>query len=358
MAGRAGSGSTGGAGRWIRSGALVGAGVAIGGTWLAQHRMAARAVAAPEDLEAEGLAMPDDLVHHFVDTDDGGRIDVVERGDGPALLLLHGVTLSCATWVNQLRELAAGFRVLAMDQRGHGRSSVGSDGFGEPGHWASARVGGAPAMRRLAADVAAVIGALDLDTVIVVGHSMGGMVTLQLAHDAPDELRSKIAGLALVATTAGPLAPLPGWTRAVGMIEPLARRSVLAMGRRSDGHLLRQGDAGYWASRIAFGPSPSVAQVRYAESMITEMDAGSMADLLGALAGFNLSGNLAEIETPSLVVVGTHDRLTPPGHARRLVASLPDAEMVDLARCGHMVMLERPRELDRLLGEFAGKLAA
>jgi pimeloyl-ACP methyl ester carboxylesterase len=56
------------------------------------------------------------------------------------------------------------------------------------------------------------------------------------------------------------------------------------------------------------------------------------------------------------VVVGSHDRLTPPRHAVRTAGALAHSELVELPRCGHMPMVERRREFARLLEEFAAKL--
>jgi pimeloyl-ACP methyl ester carboxylesterase len=98
-------------------------------------------------------------------------------------------------------------------------------------------------------------------------------------------------------------------------------------------------------------------QVRFLESMLAEATQPTMEGLLESLARVNLSGLLGSIDLPTLVTVGTHDRLTPPWHSRRLETRLPDARLVELARCGHMPMLERRREFDRLLEEHALKVS-
>ena len=71
---------------------------------------------------------------------------------------------------------------------------------------------------------------------------------------------------------------------------------------------------------------------------------------------FDVSQAIGTIDVPVLVVVGSHDRLTPPRHARRTAAALAQAQLVELPRCGHMPMLERRREFSRLLDEFASKV--
>ncbi len=333
--------------------AAAGTSAVVLGALAIEHRLAAAAVASEADMEAAGLVLPDDLVHHDVHTDDGGMIHVVERGEGPAIILLHGVTLTHETWVHQLRHLADSYRVLALDQRGHGRSVPGSDFFDAPARWPSGP--GARAMKRMAADVVSVMDALEVDRALLVGHSMGGMVTLQLLHDAPDEVGKRIAGMALVATTAGPFLGVPGFARALEATTPLTRHSLEALDRRSM-RLLPTRDLAYWSTRLAFGADAPAVQVRFAEKMINSMSPGVMARLLGDVAGFDLSSGLASIEQPASVVVGTHDRLTPPWHARRLVRTLPDAQLFEQMRCGHMVMLERPGELNRILGETAAKV--
>jgi pimeloyl-ACP methyl ester carboxylesterase len=91
--------------------------------------------------------------------------------------------------------------------------------------------------------------------------------------------------------------------------------------------------------------------------MLAEVEPGTMEGLLEPLARVNLSGLLRSVDLPALVTVGTHDRLTPPWHSRRLETRLPEARLVELARCGHMPMLERRREFDRLLEEHARKVS-
>jgi len=332
----------------------LGLGALVGGGLVLQHRIASQARATSEDMEAEGLVLKAELRTHELEADDGGRIHVVERGSGPAVLLLHGVTLTSAIWVHQLKDLAGEVRVIAIDQRGHGASKPGSDGFRPPSSWPTGGPG-APAIKRLAADVGTVLESLEVDRVVLVGHSMGGMVTLQFLHDAPEELRRRVAGAVLMATTAGPLVGIPGAAQAAAASTGLLRRSLLSLDRRGK-PLMPLADLAYWSSRFAFGAEAPPAQVRFAEAMINATSPRHMAALIGEVAGFDISAGLGSIDIPSTVVVGTHDRLTPPWHARRLVHGLPDAVLVELARCGHMVMLERPGETNRVILEMARKV--
>jgi len=331
-------------------GALV-LGAAAGGAWVAEHRTVRRAVAGADNLAEEGLVVPSDLTHHFVDVPDGGRLHVMERGEGPPLVLVHGLMLSSALWVHQLRDLADRHRVVAVDLSGHGQSVLGDDRFHHEGEDQAS-----PGVRRLAADLWAVLEALDIEGALLVGHSLGGLVTLQLALDAPRrDLTRRVRGLALVSTTAGPMAKLPGFSVVAGAGARVSSRVVLAAERRGVRSLPTE-DLRWWVSRFGFGADAAPAQVQFVEGMHRAGSSRSFAELLPSLAAFDVSDRLREIDLPTLVVVGSRDRVLGVRHARRLAAGLPRAELIERPRCGHLPMLERRNEFSHLLDEFAAKI--
>ncbi len=323
----------------LGAGAATVAGVA---GWALQHRAVSRSSATAEEMTAEGLTLPDDLRHHFVDVEDGGRIHVVERGQGPPLVLLHGIMLSSALWVHQLRELADHHRVIAIDLRGHGQSLPGSAGTG---------------IELLASDTATVLRTLGIEHAVVVGHSMGGMVALQMALDLPlAERRRRLAGIVLTSTTAGPFATVPGFTGVVRLTGPVTARALL-LGERFGAKALPSRDLRWWLTRLGFGADAPAAQVRFVEAMHRGTPGRTLAGLIPSLATFDLSARLGSLDVPVLVVVGSHDHLTAPKLARRMAAALPEAQLVELPRCGHMPMLERRHEFSRLVDEFTAKLS-
>lgn len=305
-----------------------------------QHRSVARAVVTEQDIESEGLTLPGDLLHHLVEAEDGGRIHVVEGGTGPVVVLLHGFLLDSSIWAHQFRDLAHQRRVIAIDHRAHGKSLAGV---------------GAPGIRRLAADLAAVLEEMDLSDVLLVGHSMGGMVALQFALDSRKAMRNRVAGIVLASTLAGPFLQLPGWGALARVGAPVSARAVLLAGRLGVPGVLSH-DLRYWVSRLAFGSDARPAQVRFVEALHTTTSSRTLAGLLPSLALFDVFAGLGSIEEPVLVVVGSHDRLTPPRAARRMAGALPHAQLAELARCGHMPMIERPHEFSRMLDEFADKI--
>ncbi len=329
--------------RWASPALVVAAVGGAAGVVAAQHRMVRRALrAAHEGRPGAELELPHDVVHHDIVTDDGATIRVVERGHGPTLLLLHGVGLSTGIWVHQFNDMADRHRVVAVDLRGHGCSTTGARPLG---------------LEVMADDVVAVVEALDLRGCLLVGHSMGGMVALVLMQNLLEEdRRSRFEGLAVVSSAAGPFVTLPGLKSLTTLGVPLWSR--LALSAEEAGAWAAPGrDLRWWAARLAFGADPVPAQVRLVERMLEATPAGTLGRLLPLLIGVDLSARLLDVEVPALVVVGDHDRLTPPRYARRLAHALPRGQLVELPRCGHMPMLERRREFSRLLDEFCAKLA-
>jgi pimeloyl-ACP methyl ester carboxylesterase len=353
--------------RRLVGGLLGAAGAALAAGYAVQHRRVARTRLGVPEAEADGLTVPGDAVHHVVDTDDGGQIHVMERGRGPALVLLHGFMLSGALWAHQLRDLADGHRVIAVELRGHGQSAPGAAGFSvapDPDETASLRAGarmaqaqeGSPAVRRMAMDVQEVFEALGVEHAVVVGHSMGGMVALQLVHDQPAaEVRRRIAGLVLVSTTAGPFSRLPGFNGAVRVAGPVSARAI-GLADRLGARLAPSQDLRWWLTRMGFGADAPASLIQFVEGLQLATPAATLTALLPSLAVFDLSRWIGSIDLPVLVLVGSHDHLTPPRHAWRTAGALPRAELVELPRCGHMPMLERRREFGRLLDEFAAKV--
>ena len=335
---------------------LVGAGVvtAIGG-WTALNRAAVGRFSRTPDLsDPAGLTMPPDLVEHGLTMSDGWGLRVLERGpcDGPPVLLLHGITLAAAVWPYQLSALGdAGLRVVALDMRGHGGSGGAVDG-GRTGT-------GAPlfTLDRMAEDVAEVMEALDLRRVTVVGHSMGGMVALRLLGADPGLAAGagRVRSLVLAGTTAHAAKGrgVPGLSEAVALAQPLVT-SASGLAARLPGPTLPAHDLAYLAARITFGQVPSPRHVAFTGKLTSEVPVRVSAGLMLEIVRFDADDVLAGIRLPTTVVVGEQDLITPPPQAERLAKGIAGAKLVVLARCGHMLMLERPAELNRLILERAG----
>ncbi len=283
--------------------------------------------------------LPADVEHLEITSPDGAHIHVMARGQGRPILLIHGITLRGEVWAPQMHLLADRYRMYAMDVRGHGRSTVGADGLGRAA---------------AASDIVAVIESLDLTGVVIVGHSMGGMILMELIGGHRDVVAERVSGLVFMDTAASgviaaPIAPL---ARAVGR--------VLTNRVQSGGTPLRglSGDSDFaWlAARLGFGAKPSgraVEQMRRLQSQaLPSTVIASGVDLIDHDGRWALAGTT----TPSLVLVGSRDLLTPVRPARKIAQFLPNARLEVIPLAGHQLMQERPREVSALIDEFAAGL--
>ncbi len=293
-------------------------------------------------------ALPADVEVHQLMLSDGTQLRVLARGSGRPVVLLHGITLSADVWTRQLRDLGdAGYRVVAPDLRGHGRSTVGTGGLG---------------LDRVVDDIHEVLEQMELDEAVLVGHSMGGMLALRLlTRDRPggDRPSHRVAALALVATSAGPVVGrgVPGLRALIALAGPV----LGAAGRLTSllpGPSLPDTDVGDPVARMTFGSRHADDDVRLIRRITARVPARVTAALLVQLVSFDAEAALGEVAVPTTVVVGAEDVMTPPRHAETLAAAIPGAELVVLAGCGHMVMLERPDQLDDAVRALAARAPA
>jgi pimeloyl-ACP methyl ester carboxylesterase len=326
-----------------KAAALVAGAVGLAAAgYVAERSIMRRERRRPDAAANDVFTLPDTIVERTLAMDDGGSIHVVECGAGRPLVLLHGVTLTHEVWIYQLRELSDRFRVVAVDQRGHGRSTEGREGL---------RIG------RMAADMAAMLRELDLRDAIIVGHSMGGMVLLQLALDFPELVRERVSGIVLLSTTARSAPKIAAAGLVAKAALPAGRRGI-PLAARLPGGLLPANDLSYLVLRLGFGRRPSQTHVELTRTIEATMSPQAPATLLGELFQFDAVGRLGAIDVPALVIVGTADHLTPVSAARAIAANLPGAEMAVLPDGGHMLMLERRAELEELLTDFAARTAS
>ncbi|MDH4112605.1 MAG: alpha/beta hydrolase [Actinomycetota bacterium] len=296
------------------------------------------------DLEAPLWDLPpDDLgpVRSF----DGTNLAVRAAGDeaAPMLLFVHGFSLDMTTWREQWVDLSVDHRCVLMDQRGHGASERPADGD--------------LSVRSMGRDIAAVLEAVAPDRrVVIVGHSMGSIAILAMAEVRPDLLATSVAGLVLVGTSASELVrgamgsitdlvrPRLGSLRSAAERVDRLRKAVLASPTDLRGAVVRL---------TQFGPDAPRHVVDHVVHLAERASSEVWTDGLAALLDTDLRHVLPRVRVPSLVIVGEHDRVTPPASGVELAAALPDGRFVLLEGAGHIAMLERPVELDREIRTFA-----
>ncbi len=251
---------------------------------------------------AEGaLALPVATVEGWVERE-GARIWYATYGAGTPVVLLHGGLGHSGNWGYQVPALlAAGYRPVLIDTRGHGRSTRDARPFN---------------YELLAADVLAVLDALALARVATVGWSDGACIALILARQAP----ARVAGVYFFACNMD-----PSGTKELDESDPLLGR---CFGRHAKDY------AALSATPDDF--QPVVAAV--SQMQATEPNYGVR--------------ELAEIGVPVAIVQSEHDEFIKRDHAEYLARSIPGAELVILPGVSHFAPLQRPEQFNASLFAF------
>jgi len=234
----------------------------------------------------------------------------------PVLVLLNSIGTDMDLWDPVLPFLRDRFRLLRIDARGHGASSAPTGDY---------------TLVSLANDVAGVMEAAGVERAGIAGVSLGGMIAMQLALDAP----ARVAGLALICTSA--TMDRSAWTDRVALVRDAGLASIadLVMGRFLS--------PDFAAERMEI----SEAVRRKLLAMAPEGYAGCGA----AIRDMELADRLGAIACPTLVVTGDRDTSTPlVGHGDHLLAAIEGARHVRLA-AAHLAPLEAPEALAVALTE-------
>ncbi|MFG2722596.1 alpha/beta fold hydrolase [Streptomyces sp. NPDC048416] len=263
------------------------------------------------------------------------HVEVHGPADAPAVVLAHGWTCSTAFWAAQIRALAGEYRVIAYDQRGHGRT-------------AAAEVCSTDV---LADDLEAVLDAALApgERAVLAGHSMGGM-TLMAAADRPG-LRAHAAAVLLCSTGASRLV-------AESLVLPMrAGRVRTWLTRRVLGSGAPLGPVTPLAKKVlryaTMGPGASPDKVEACARIVHACPRGARQAWSQVLAELEVGALVGELRVPTAVVAGSADRLTPPVHARWLAEALPDCHSLDvLTGVGHMTPVEAPEFITEKIHEL------
>lgn len=267
---------------------------------------------------------------------DGTPLYVEEHGpkDAPAVVLAHGWCCSTAFWAPVVRQLAPDHRVIAYDQRGHGRSPEGSHGSY---HTAT-----------LADDLGAVLDAVLApgEKAVVGGHSMGGM-TLMAAAGRP-YLRERAAAVMLCSTGSAQLVPE---SRVVplraGALRSAVQRALL-VSRLPMGPVTPLSKKVLGPAILGRGATP--AQIEASARIVFATPRKARGVWGRVLATLDLDADVARMPVPAAVVHGSADRLTPVRLARKIEGLLPEsAGFTELAGLGHMTPIEAPYAVAEVL---------
>ena len=254
---------------------------------------------------------------------DGIPLHVAEAGEGPALVLLHGLSATHVNWERTMPAFADRWRVVAPDLPGHGRS-------GKPD---------APYTIDFYAGIVRSLGReLGIKEAVIAGNSLGGQIAVELALT------------------------YSAWTRALVLVAPAGRFNLglraisSAIGAAATERVLRA-TLPRALDRCFFDPADDALDARrkvLAALMASDEFPAFARAVARSLAGALAAGRqpLERLTQPTLVVWGREDRVVGFGGSRRLVDRVPHARLVLFERCGHLPMLEHPDRFNATLTEF------
>ena len=248
--------------------------------------------------------------------------------DGPpeaeAVVLVHSLGASLETWDGLAERLAPGYHVVRYDLPGHG---------GTPA------VPGPYTMAGLAAVLAALLDELAIPRAHFVGASIGGMIAMQLALEAPDRVNRLV-----LSGTSARLGPPSAWEARADLVRAEGMGSVA-------------GDvAARWVTQEYATAHPQT--LAGLTAIVAATDPVGYAGCCLAIAEMDLTHRLGEILAPTLVVVGDEDPATPPEHAQRIADGIGDARLIRVPHAAHLPNLEHPEIVASLVLEHLSMVGA
>ncbi len=238
----------------------------------------------------------------------------------PPLLLLHSIGTSLHVWDAPAALLEDRFRLIRIDQRGHGLTSV---------------TPGPTTIDTLARDALAALDALGVGRAHVAGLSLGGMVAQAIAAIAPDRALSLIP-----VDTAMAIPPPQSWHARAAAIRAGGMAAI------ADGVIPR------WVTPD-FMAEPATSGLR---QMLLRTDPEGYAAAAEAIAAADLTDATSSLRLPTLVIVGDQDVATPIAAAEAIRDAIPGALIEIIAGAAHISTVERPAEVAGAIGRFLASL--
>jgi pimeloyl-ACP methyl ester carboxylesterase len=240
-------------------------------------------------------------------------------GSGPPVLFVHGWTCNRTFWERQVLGLRDRFTTITVDLRGHGESSRPPKGYG---------------IGALAGDLEALVRALGVPRIAVVGWSLGGMVALELAR----RLGARVSALGLVGTTAGGLGDPDN-----PLAQPSARAELAPRIAADFRGFIRE----FAPSLFKAGAASPLLPWALAQTQKTAPHVA--AACFESVFDFDARPFLGELRVPTAVLHGRADALFPLAHAEQLTAHIPGATLTVFEESGHAPHLEEPEAFNAAL---------
>ena len=257
----------------------------------------------------------------YVNGSGGVRLYYEVWGKGRPVLFLHGRGMSHEVWQNQVHALQDEFRLITLDLRGHGDSE---------------KVAGQYTHDAYAEDLREVILRLKLRNLCLVGMSTGSLIILKYAQKYG--LRPNVKCIALTGT---------GFT-----LKTAARSSSSGWHAKQLKPLEENFTKALWDLPYQMLHNPQEPMARWIFHINLKTPLTVLLQTLKANIMEDYTSVLPKIDTPTLILQGKHDRLTPIEGARHMAEVIPRARLIEFSRSGHPPHLEEPRKFNRELRRF------
>lgn len=248
-------------------------------------------------------------------------------GEGPTLVLLHGIGSNSRSWRQQLTGLSDQFEVIAWDAPGYGGSSD------PPGDDEAFK------MADFADYLAGFLDALELDKIHLLGLSMGGVIAQEFYLRHPERLLSLI----LADTNRG------------GGTKPEAERLAQLQNRLNSAQ--NPADLARRRAPALLSPTADPVQIAEVESIMSEIHPAGYRKASYAMSYADHSDLLARIKLSTLVICGEQDSVAPPHESQLLHRSIPGARLVMIPNAGHVSNQEQPTLFNQAVREFLQSLS-
>lgn len=270
---------------------------------------------------ANEFRRPLSAVERVITTDDGTQLSTVSMGSGTPVVLAHGFALDMHGW-NVIAEdlVRRGFRVIAFDQRGHGRSDIGSQGVGS---------------RQMVDDYLAVLRAYDVTGGILVGHSMGGFLAIRALVEQPTAMARHLRGCVLMATFAGDVNRKNIQNR---IQIPMIQSGLM-------GRMIRNDATAAFFAKSVMGDEKFPEMMEAFIEIFRKTDLQPLVPILTAFVKEDRYSQLGNITLPCRIVVGEKDKTTPPFHTDWLHEGIKGSTLRRIPHRGHMLNWEAPEIL-------------
>ena len=258
-------------------------------------------------------------------TVNGIQIYYEEQGKGEPLMLINGLSFPMDLWFAQIEELSKDFRVIALDNRGIGRTDKPDEEYSIP---------------LMASDAVGLLKALDIHRSHLAGLSMGGFIAQEIALTYPD----KVNRLILIATGMG-------GPRSLALGKPFWDRMAAAIAGKKPWEIYRI-DLTLMTAPGFVEQHPDTLDKAVELRMENPQPLHAFVRQYTAAGLFDSNERVQKIDQPTLIVLGREDPIFPIALAEDFREKMPHATMIIYEQCGHAILLEKPDRLSKDIRDF------